>query len=101
MPLVTLDQAKQHLRVELERLDLDADIAEKLKQAEAGVIDYLKKDAAALGALPAEKQDIIRAAILLWLGALFENREGDADAPAPLSNAVRDLLRRLRDPALA
>lgn len=44
----------------------------------------------------------VRAATQLMIGAMYENRDGDAwRSPQPLSQAAIDLLWRLRDPAMA
>jgi hypothetical protein len=96
MALITLDQAKRHLRM---GDDEDEEIEEKVNEASAIVLDYLKvpADEWAVGAVPY----LVQAATKLVLGALMENREGNADGPEPLSQAVKDLLHRYRDPALA
>lgn len=91
--LVSLVTAKEHLRVISS--DHDEDIQQKLDDAEDIVVDYLKKPDHGWteGTVPPR----VRAAILLVLGALFENREGGD----PISDAVRSVLWRDRDPALA
>lgn len=104
MSLLTLQDAKDHLQVDHD--SSDADIQNKLDQAESIIIDFLK-----LTDLPAEWQEgtgdspggstvphVVRSSVLLVLGELYENRE--AAAADVLSPAVKDLLRRLRDPAL-
>lgn len=115
MGIVTLEDAKAHLRVDHD-LD-DADINFKLEQASAIVVDYLK--------MPEGSWDIggsgisgssggssggglapfqVKAAVLLVLGDLYKNREGEENkneqALGYLSPAVTSLLHRLRDPAL-
>ncbi len=111
MALITLQDAKEHLRVDHD-LD-DADILLKMEQASDIVIDYLK--------LPEGKWDLdaggsgssssgssgsssglapwrVTAATLLVLGELYRNREAGSN---PLSQGAMDLLHRTRDPALA
>ncbi len=108
--LVTLERAKEHLRVT--GSESDDDILGKISQASDFVLNYLKiADLVAdsspptspavtdiwppYGIVPGE----VEAATLLVLGELYEKREAaDADV---LSQAVRDLLHRRRDPALA
>ena len=95
--IVDLETAKRHLR----RTDDDDDenIVSKLEQASAIVVDYLKLDAGTydVGASPyVEPPQMVQAAVLLTLENLYVNPEED-----PLSNAVRSILHRSRDPALA
>jgi hypothetical protein len=102
--LVTLTQAKAHLRVDHD-LD-DADIASKIEQASAIVLDYLKLQSepsewtnASEGSPPGTGVPaLIQAATLLIVGELYAKREASADA---LSDGVRALLHRYRDPAFA
>jgi hypothetical protein len=97
MALITLDQAKRHLQILHD--DMDEEIEEKVNEASAIVLDYLKvaEDAYEVDAVPY----LVQSATKLVLGALCENREGNASGPEPLSQAVKDLLHRYRDPALA
>jgi hypothetical protein len=110
--LVTLEQAKSHLRID--GSDADADLTLKLVQAEAIVTDYLKVDPAMLdGSPPAWSSSspplwterdvsVIQVAILLVLSALY-----DDEIERTLGDYLKDdgvisrLLMRLRDPALA
>lgn len=103
MPFVDLTVAKRHLKIEAERTDLDPDVTDKLERCEAVIVDFLKLTDAEADALDARAQKIVGQAILLALGAAFLNREGFAAAADALilSQPVKDLLRRLRDPALA
>jgi len=91
--LITLAEAKTHLRVLGD--ELDADITLKGIAASDIVLDYLKRPADEWTAETAPFK--VKAATLLVLGGLFENREGGE----PINDAVRSLLHRLRDPALA
>lgn len=90
--MITLDEAKRHLRVD--HTDEDSDITLKLRLAVAIVEDYIGLDETR----PASASDVMDAAILLVLGELYANREAGAD---PLSPTVRTILERLRAPACA
>ena len=90
--LVTLAEAKDHLRVTGD--DDDADITLKVGMATDIVIDYIEKPAHGWDATTAPP--LIKAAILLVLSPLYDDSEGD-----PLSDPVRRILHRQRDPALA
>jgi hypothetical protein len=96
--LITLEEARTHLRLTEDEFE-DADIAATVTfQAEAAsdiVIDYLKRPDHEW--TEADAPALVKAAILLVLGALFDNREGGD----PISDAVKSLLWRYRDPALA
>lgn len=95
--IVSLDTAKTHLRVTVD--DDDDNIMLKLDQAEAIVIDFLKLDEGTydLEASPyVEAPKMVTAAILLVLKQLYDHPDQD-----PLSTAVRSVLHRSRDPALA
>lgn len=93
--LVDIYQAHKHLRIDDDDADEDLDI--KIEQASEIVIDYLKTSNSGW-----EDPDTvpypIQAATLLVLGVLWEEREGAVD---PLTDAVKSLLHRFRDPALA
>jgi hypothetical protein len=116
MPLITLAQADAHLRLDLENdgasppTYTDARVANvqmKMTQAEAIVLDYLKRDEfpdpdASPQVWTTSDIAVAQAAILLLLSALFDDAQGRTvgdymatDSTIPL------LLRRLRDPAIA
>lgn len=99
---LTLAEADDHLRLDLlesgdERED---DLQAKIDQAEQIVLDYLKVDGAEWSGDTLPRP--IRAAMLLTLSALWEDREGtgDGDYLRP-DGAVTRLLHRFRDPAMA
>ena len=98
MALVSLVQAKQHLRIT--SYDSDNDVMLKVIQASDIVIDYLKSQAD-----PAWTEDTVpgpvQAAVLLVLAHLHENRGDDMANDERLWEAVGRLLMRFRDPALA
>jgi hypothetical protein len=93
---------KRHLQIPETDTDPDGDqdLTDKLAEATAIVLDYLKADT-----LP--DSPIVDAAIKLQVGELWRFRgddpEGDTapTTPGDLSPTVTNLLRRLRDPALA
>jgi hypothetical protein len=112
MPLVTLDQAKLHLKIP--GTDNDADVQLKLDHAEALILDYIgstdtwRTTVAGWLADPATAPPVVLAAILCQLGELERFRGDDPpdggplrDGPEDLSPMVRELLRRTRDPVLA
>lgn len=98
-PLISTDAARRHLRLSASDMtvaDTAADVADKAKDATGIIIDYLKRPdhGWTVETVPFP----VKAAILLVLTALFEDREGQQD---PISDAVKSLLARLRDPAVA
>lgn len=107
MKLVTLLAAKRHLSV-----DHDMDdrlIYEKILSASDLIAQYVKVDTLAtdfdwvdeLGE-PDNVPPLIQSAVLLVLGAMYENRDGSSmNSPQPLSQAVKDLLCGSRDPSMA
>lgn len=109
--MISLDDAKRHLRIDFE--DDDVDIALKLTLARAIVGDYiggtiyqdvLIEDYATEAEFDAAYQkatlrnNVVDAAILLVLGEIYANREAQAD---PLSPTVKAILERLRMPSYA
>lgn len=100
--LVTLVQAKAHLRITLPPGDPgDVDLQLKLDQAEALILNYLSTGADAAWVSPATVPGPVSAAILLLLTHLFENRGDDQKADADLWLAVDRLLVRYRVSAIA
>lgn len=99
--LVTFERAKRHLNVDHD--NDDTLIQSLIIQGSAIVLDYCKKPDDTWDVLgsPSGVPAVVEAATLLVIGALYENREGNADGPQPLSQAVKDLLHRQRDPAYA
>jgi hypothetical protein len=95
--LVTADEARRHLNLTESDMDADktADITAKAQAATDIVIDYIKRPDH--GWDDATVPPLLKIAVLLVLGALADDREGGA----PLSDAVKSLLHRYRDPALA
>jgi hypothetical protein len=99
--LITMEEARAHLRVTGTRADEDIQL--KIIAAGAILLNYIKvdQDESPLS-MPWGAEDVpwdIKAATMLILGELFAEREsGKADV---LSQAVKSLLHRYRDPAMA
>lgn len=128
MMLVTLQEASEHLRRDTD--DDDQDLTLKIHAASAAVLNYLKRESLAYEPerdeagnvvrdedgfpVPALDDDgkptvrfEVRAAVLLMLGELYKNREGEQGGEIPtqwgygyLPRPVVALLYPLRDPAL-
>jgi hypothetical protein len=107
---ITEEQAIAHLRLSLlvdgnsPATIIDSDypiLKEKMVQAEDIIIDYLKTIDS--GWTSETIPPRIRAAMLLMLSALWDDREGVGDAGDYLKDdgPIAQLLRRSRDPALA
>lgn len=108
---VTLQQAKRHLRIAYG--DEDDDLDDKIQQASAIIIDYLKTPdhgwTDAQNGSPSTRSTapmVVQAATLLMLANMWEFREGEAEpkyeaADGYLPKAVTALLHRLRHPAYA
>ena len=90
--LVTLSEARIHLRILGD--DFDADIRLKGRAASMMVVDHVKAEPDTWTATTAPYA--LKAAALLVLGALFEDREGNS----PVSEAVKAILRPYRTPTL-
>lgn len=106
--LITIDEAKAHLRVTT--VQEDGDIEDKLLAATQVVIDYLtRRDTswnAQMAAWTSETVPAsIRAAILVQLGELYRKRGDESEIepvrPVALSPTVMALLMRYRDPGVA
>lgn len=94
MALLTLDEAKTHLRID--GTDDDIEVTTKVNEASAIILDYLKWNTSPE---PDETTapGYMKAACKLVLGELYAEREGGD----PISPAVVSLLARSRDPAYA
>lgn len=113
MALLSLEEATGHLGIDWvtdgasppniidERL---SDVELKMAQAEAIILDYVnmvEEDLSATG-VSAHWQPVVKAAMLLALTALFDDRDGTG--PGDFLNkdgAIARLLRRIRYPAIA
>ena len=103
--LVTLAQAKEHLRIDT--ADGDADLTLKIHAASAAVLNYMKSasvyETVQSGGTPAVRFEV-QASVLLMLGYLNKDRDGDPDheyEAGMLPRPVTALLYALRDPSLA
>lgn len=116
MPLITIAEADAHLRLDLENdggspltyTDArTANVQMKMTQAEAIILDYLKRDEFpdpddSPQVWTESDVSVVRASILLLLSALFDDAQGRtvADYMRP-DGTIPLLLKRLRDPAFA
>lgn len=125
MAIINVKQASDHLRLGIdfgtdfvpEDFDIEdyptetnlPELIDKMAQAEAIILDYLKVGNLSPAWEPATERDetVVRSAILLILGSLWNEREDQsgievrgADMLAP-NGVVARLLARLRDPAMA
>jgi hypothetical protein len=101
MRLVTLADGRSHLRApETE----DAQILDKIEAAEAIVLDYLK-DPHTEWSSPEATPPLVKIAVLVLLAELYrfrgDDEAGQQQTTGDLSPFVTNLLRRLRDPAVA
>lgn len=96
--LITLAQAKAQLQMLDGEDDRDSQILLKMEEASDIVVGYLKNPTHGWTdrTVPAR----VRASILLVLSHLWHHR-GDDDGGDPISDAVKSLLMRDRDPAIA
>lgn len=105
--LITIAQARRQLRLS-ENDGFDEELETLMEQATAIVIDYIKRpdhtwvstyDPA--GGSPYDAEFVIvTAAVSQVLTNLFRHR-GDMDESGPLTDRVKFMLERLRDPAIA
>lgn len=98
MALITLAQAKRHLYVDDDAHNTD--ILLKVDQASAIILNYLKSQADPTWT-DATVPGPVQAATLLMLTHLYEERGDNMASNAALWEAVANLCRRFRDPALA
>ncbi len=100
--LISVDAAKLHLQL----LDDDHDeqLEEMIPDVSEIILNYLKLPSTSWQTTDGEPEDVpgsVRSAVKLGISAMFENPEQLPDGPQVLSQAVKDLLHRYRDPALA
>ena len=88
--MITLEQAKAHLRITHD--DDDIAIQAMIDAAEAAALDYLNLDAFDSNGAPSP----VQAAILLQVGDLYENRERQADRQLYASLTYERLLNPYR-----
>ena len=89
--MINLAEAKLHLRVD--QSEEDAAIQQMMEAAEVAVVDYLNLDT-----LP--EAPPVTAAMLMLIGALYENRESVTDKPVSESVLFTRLLAPYRKLAL-
>jgi hypothetical protein len=102
--LITFEDAVRHLKLQDADPD-EQDITFKMQQAEALVINYLKRPdhGWTVDTDPEEDHEfsIVQAAILKVLTNLDSADRGDAEKPRDPLDGVIQMLAMLRDPALA
>lgn len=101
--LVTLDEAKLRIRELTDELD-DLVESELIPDVSEIILDYLKLPSTSWQTTTGEPEDVpgpVRSAVMVGISAMLENPEQSPDGPQVLSQAVKDLLHRYRDPALA
>lgn len=99
--LVTLIQAKAHLRITLPALDPgDVDIQLKLDQAEAIILEYLDTSADPTWVDPTTAPGPVSASILLALTDLYEHRGEDMTLSEKTWMAIERILVRSRNAAI-
>lgn len=94
--LVDLETAKRHLRRDDD--EDDTRIVDTIRQASAIVLDYLKISPESYSGTDGNLSDVpvmVEAATLLVIDVLYDRPEED-----PLTDAVRSILHRMRDPAM-
>lgn len=96
--LITLAQAKAQLQMLPSEDDRDSEIILKMEEASDIVVGYLKNSEH--GWTDRTVPGRVRAAILLVFSNLWAHR-GDDEYADPISDAVKSLLMRDRDPAIA
>lgn len=111
MRLITLEQAKAHLRVT--HTAEDTAITEMIEEASDAIVNYLKSSADAFldtseNVIEVAVPHVVRRACKVQVEDFFRNRGGKQEATVPadhgygyLAPAVVALLYPLRDPALA
>lgn len=102
---ISLEQAKRHLYIDELDTSRDVDVQDKLDEAFAAVVNYMKLQPEQWIVNPAQAF-AIRSATLQMLTVLFENRGDDGGEASKFERgylpwSVTALLYPLRDPALA
>jgi hypothetical protein len=100
--LLTIDQAKLHLRITDD--EHDEELEEMVPEVSEIILNYLKLPSTSWQTTDGEPEDVpgaVKSAVKVAISALFENPEQNPDGPQVLSQAVKDLLHRYRDPAMA
>jgi hypothetical protein len=96
-PLLTLADAKVHLH--LTGTDYDADVQQKLTEAQDAIIDYLAEQVDPLWTDTTVPPRVLTA-IKFYLDHLWENRGGDMTPDEKTWAAIRQVLARSRMQAI-
>ncbi|TDK35203.1 phage gp6-like head-tail connector protein [Rhizobium deserti] len=73
-PLYTLEEVKEHLRVDTS--DDDATIQAYMDAAESAVLQYCH-----IALVPVGKESVFKVAAMMYVSALYENRSGSDGLP--------------------
>lgn len=110
MNIVTLQQASDHLRLDIDFSESPVDdelipeLTDKLFQANAIIVNYLKVGGDSPEWEPDEVDEpAVRASVLLVLSAIWDNKTGENLGKLfhPQTGTVALILMRMRDPAFA
>ncbi|MDB5681466.1 MAG: hypothetical protein JWO16_1271 [Sphingomonas bacterium] len=93
-PLITMAEAKTQLKIEQDDTQFDADVGMKLALASGIIVDYIKQPDHDWTVLTVPYP--VKAAVLLMLEQLFDN-----GMEADITDGIKNVLRRSRDPAIA
>lgn len=99
MALITLEEAKEQLRVN-DTTDFDAQITRMIAQSEDAVKDFLKL----ADDVPLPDLERVKAAVLICIQSFFDDPKAELISglgTGDPNNPIVALLYRLRDPALA
>lgn len=98
LDLVTIDEAKTHLRISINEDDDDLQI--KINAASKMVLSHIGEDDSTYADYASVPADV-KAATLVLVGRLDMDREGDVDGDGHLPPVVRALLSDYHDPVSA
>lgn len=96
MFLITLDQAKEHLRIDGD--DQEEDLLLKMEQASMIILDYI--EVINSGWDHTNVPEHIRTCVLITLANLWDHRGDDKTNLDPIPPAVKSILYRTRTPVL-
>lgn len=101
--IITIEQAARHLRIDdIDDSEVLTDLTDKCVQVTAMVLDYLELDAGTWQDSSDEPLDVpgqVQAAALIWLGYLWNNRNGEDSKELEtgyIPRAVSNLLWRMK-----
>lgn len=92
--LITLEQAKNHLRLDEDLTEFDDDLILKIETAEELCLQYLNKNKEDYFNEEQQKYIIpnyLKSAILIWTAILFENRAHDTELISSKGDIPREI----------